>query len=311
MQEEFKAVLERQTVLSKFLDRVNYRPLRHIYTSLNDLLPIIDKFLGSSEDSLSSYRTKLLNSFSLLARAFYQSSIVAQFRSSSAAEEFKEEVNRAYMKGIIEREKLIKQIESIITKLNSFIQLKEQLNTQWQETYYLCSSESNSETNIRKNFTAVLENFDKYADKYPSILEEGNFDIQRKIIEQVTDLSVQAVESCEKAQMTLHELLEMSINPLNSIVEDEIETADKILSQIHASTNDETNTMSDEEIGKLCDLLSWGLDDVNSFDELSKIGKELRNEFTNLIADFLVYLVDIDLGIQELESHILESVQKK
>lgn len=310
MQEGFDAVLERQTILSKFLDRINYRPLRHIYTSLNELLPIIDRFLGSGEDTLSTYRNKLLNSFSLLARTYYQSSIVSQVRSSSAAEDFKDEVNRAYMKGIIERDRLIKQIETLMTKLREFIELKEQLNTQWQEIYYLCSSESDSDSNIRKNFSVVLDNFEKYINKYPSMLEDSSLDTQRKIVKHVTDLSVQAVESCEKAQMTLRELLDMSINPLNSVIEDELNTAEKILSQIQTSAkNEDDGAMSDDEIGKLCDLLSWGLDDLTSFDELIKIGKELRNEFTNLIADFLVYLVDIDLNIQELEMKVLEAVK--
>ena len=63
----------------------------------------------------------------------------------------------------------------------------------------------------------------------------------------------------------------------------------------------------DSTLSRICDVLSWGLDDLTSVDELIKTGKELRNEFASFLSDFLVYLVDIDLEIQELESYILES----
>ena len=107
--------------------------------------------------------------------------------------------------------------------------------------------------------------------------------------------------------MTLHELLDICILPLTSIYEDESSSSDKILAQIKMLETKGEDVLTEDEIGKLCDVLSWGLDDISSFDELINIGKELRNEYAALLSDFLVYLVDIDLGIQELESYILES----
>ena len=86
-------------------------------------------------------------------------------------------------------------------------------------------------------------------------------------------------------------------------------SAEKILAQIQLGDREGKDGLSEDEIGKLCDVLSWGLDDINNYDELTKLGKELRNEFASLLSDFLVYLVDIDLGIQELESFILESAE--
>ncbi|MCK5409969.1 MAG: hypothetical protein KAJ30_06860, partial [Candidatus Heimdallarchaeota archaeon] len=113
----------------------------------------------------------------------------------------------------------------------------------------------------------------------------------------------------DKAQMTLHELLDICINPLVMIFEDEISSAEKIIAQIQIGDNKSKDKLSEDEIGKLCDVLSWGLDDINNYDELTILGKELRNEFASLLSDYLVYLVDIDLGIQELESFQLERTE--
>ena len=312
MQEDIEAVLERQTVLGKFLDRLNYRTLRYIYTLMNSLLSAIDRFLSTNEDSLYNLRTSLLSSMSLLARTFYQSSLVEYLRSGSrAAEEFKEEVERAFLKGMSERELIVQKIENLISRANDLFRLKEEVNTQWQDVYYRTSSESTTENNIRNNLALVLEKQDEYNQLHKSGLSDlENIQIQKDLISQTTDLSFQAIDLADKAQMTLHEMLEICINPLVSIFEDEISSAEKILSQLQLKGQKKNDELSEDEIGKLCDVLSWGLDDINNFDELTKLGKELRNEFASLLSDFLVYLVDIDLGIQELESFILESTEK-
>ncbi|MHA1953245.1 MAG: hypothetical protein ACW96U_04805 [Candidatus Heimdallarchaeaceae archaeon] len=312
MQEDIEAVLERQTVLGKFLDRLNYRTLRYIYTLMNSLLSSIDRFLSSNEDSLYNLRTSLLSSMSLLARTYYQSSLVDYLKSGSrAAEEFKEEVERAFLKGMNERELIVQKIDSLITRSNDLFRLKEETNNQWQDVYYRTSSESSTEKNIRSNLALVLEKQDEYNQLHKSGLSDlENIQIQKDLISQTTDLSFQAIDLADKAQMTLHEMLVICINPLVSIFEDEISSAEKILSQIQLKGQKKSDDLSDDEIGKLCDVLSWGLDDINNYDELTKVGKELRNEFASILSDFLVYLVDIDLGIQELESFILESSEK-
>ncbi|MCG3227716.1 MAG: hypothetical protein H7645_12420 [Candidatus Heimdallarchaeota archaeon] len=312
MQEDIEAVLERQTVLGKFLDRLNYRTLRYIYTLMSSLLSSIDRFLSSNEDSLYNLRTSLLSSMSLLARTFYQSSLVDYLKSGSrAAEEFKEEVERAFLKGMSERELIVQKIDSLVTRSNDLFRLKEETNNQWQDVYYRTSTESTTENNIRNNLALVLEKQDEYNQLHKSGLSDlENIQIQKDLISQTTDLSFQAIDLADKAQMTLHEMLVICINPLVSIFEDEISSADKILSQIQLKGQKKSDDLSDDEIGKLCDVLSWGLDDINNYDELTKLGKEFRNEFATILSDFLVYLVDIDLGIQELESFILESSEK-
>jgi len=311
MQEDIEAVLERQTVLGKFLDRLNYRTLRLIYTLMNNLLSSIDRFLSSNEDSLYNLRTSLLSSMSMLARTFYQSSLVDYLRTGgTATSEFKEEVERAYMKGINEREFVIQKIEGITMRANKMIRLKEEINNRWQDIYFRTSPESSTEQNIRDNLSMVFEKQDEYNKMHkPSVKELGNYQTQKELISQTTDLSFQAIDLADKAQMTLHELLDLCINPLVTIFEDENSSAEKILAQIQLGDRDKKNGLSEDEIGKLCDVLSWGLDDINNYDELTKLGKELRNEFATLLSDFLVYLVDIDLGIQELESFILESAE--
>ncbi|MHA2358428.1 MAG: hypothetical protein ACXABK_06650 [Candidatus Heimdallarchaeaceae archaeon] len=311
MQEDIEAVLERQTVLGKFLDRFNYRTLRYIYTLMNSLLSSIDRFLSSNEDSLYNLRTSLLSSMSLLARTFYQSSLVEYLRSGGkGAEEFKEEVERAYLKGISERELIVQKIDSIISQSYDLLKLKEEINNQWQDIYYRTSPESTTEINLRPNLNLVLEKQDEYTNLHkPSISSLDNLKIQKDLISQITDLSFQAIDLADKAQMTLHEMLDICIIPLVSIFEDEISSAEKILAQISVTDKSKKGRLSDDEIGKLCDVLSWGLDDINNYDELTRLGKELRNEFASLLSDFLVYLVDIDLGIQELESYILETAE--
>ncbi len=312
MQEDIEAVLERQTVLGKFLDRLNYRTLRHIYTLMNNLLSFIDRFLSSNEDSLYNLRTSLLSSMSLLARTFYQSSLVEYLRSGrSTTSEFKDEVERAYMKGINEREFIIQKIDSINLRSNELFRLKEEINSKWQNIYFRTSPESSTEQNIRENLSMVLEKQDEYNKMYkPDITELEDYQTQMELIRQITDLSFQAIDLADKAQMTLHELLDLCLNPLVSIFEDENVSAEKILSQIQIGDRGGQDGLSEDEIGKLCDVLSWGLDDINNYDELTKLGRELRNEFASLLSDFLVYLVDIDLGIQELESFILESADR-
>jgi len=311
MQEDIEAVLERQTVLGKFLDRFNYRTLRYIYTLMNSLLSSIDRFLSSNEDSLYNLRTSLLSSMSLLARTFYQSSLVEYLRSGGkGAEEFKEEVERAYLKGVSERELIVQKIDSIINHSYELLKLKEEINSQWQDIYYRTSPESTTEINLRPNLNLVLEKQDEYTNLHkPSISSLENLKIQKDLISQISDLSFQAIDLADKAQMTLHEMLDICIFPLVSIFEDEISSAEKILAQISFTDKSKKGRLSDDEIGKLCDVLSWGLDDINNYDELTRLGKELRNEFASLLSDFLVYLVDIDLGIQELESYILEAAE--
>jgi hypothetical protein len=149
---------------------------------------------------------------------------------------------------------------------------------------------------------------DEYLSLHKGIVtDKDNQKTQKDLIRQTTDLSFQAIDLADKAQMTLHELLDICIIPLTSIYEDESSSSDKILVQIKALEHKSEDVLSEDEIGKLCDVLSWGLDDISSFDELINLGKELRNEYAAILSDFLVYLVDIDLGIQELESFILES----
>jgi hypothetical protein len=249
---------------------------------------------------------------SLLARTYYQSSLVDYLKSGSrAAEEFKEEVERAFLKGMNERELIVQKIDSLITRSNDLFRLKEETNNQWQDVYYRTCSEPSTAKNIRSNLALVLEKQDEYNQLHKSGLSDlENIQIQKDLISQTTDLSFQAIDLADKAQMTLHEMLVICINPLVSIFEDEISSAEKILSQIQLKGQKKSDDLSDDEIGKLCDVLSWGLDDINNYDELTKVGKELRNEFASILSDFLVYLVDIDLGIQELESFILESSEK-
>ena len=309
MQEDMEVVLERQTVLGKFLDRLNYRPLRYVYTLMNGLLSIIDSFLSSDEDCMSSLRASLLSYISFLARTFYQSSLVDNLRSGGkTSQQFKNQVERAYMKGLSEREQIIQKIEITISKAETLFRLKEDLNSKWQEIYYRTSAESSAEQNIRNNISLVIEKQDEYSSFHsPNLADQDSFKTQKESIRQISDLSFQAVDFGDKAQMTIHELLDLSINPLASIAEDEVSSAEKILLQIESDSKKKSKKLSEDEIGKLCDVLSWGLDDITNFDELIKLGKELRNEFASILSDFLVNLVDIDLGIQELESYILES----
>jgi hypothetical protein len=308
MQEDAEAVLERQTVIGKFLDRLNYRTLRQIYTIMNNLLSSIDRFLSSNEDSLHNMRTALLSSMSLLARTFYQTSIVDYLRTGGKIErEFKEEIERAYLKGMNERELIIQKTINTMTRANELFRIKEEVNNSWQDLYYRTSPEIKTEQNIRQNLSLVLSKQDEYNKIYKTNLSElEEYQNQKDLISQATDLSYEAIDLADKAQMTLHELLDICINPLVMIFEDEISSAEKIIAQIQIGDNKSKDKLSEDEIGKLCDVLSWGLDDINNYDELTILGKELRNEFASLLSDFLVYLVDIDLGIQELESFQLE-----
>ena len=311
MQEDAEAVLERQTVIGKFLDRLNYRTLRQIYTIMNNLLSSIDRFLSSNEDSLHNMRTALLSSMSLLARTFYQTSIVDYLRTGGKIErEFKEEIERAYLKGMNERELIIQKTINTMTRANELFRIKEEVNNSWQDLYYRTSPEIKTEQNIRQNLSLVLSKQDEYNKIYKTNLSKlEEYQNQKDLISQATDLSYEAIDLADKAQMTLHELLDICINPLVMIFEDEISSAEKIIAQIQIGDNKSKDKLSEDEIGKLCDVLSWGLDDINNYDELTILGKELRNEFASLLSDFLVYLVDIDLGIQELESFQLERAQ--
>jgi hypothetical protein len=308
MQEDAEAVLERQTVIGKFLDRLNYRTLRQIYTIMNNLLSSIDRFLSSNEDSLHNMRTALLSSMSLLARTFYQTSIVDYLRTGGKIErEFKEEIERAYLKGMNERELIIQKTINTMTRANELFRIKEEVNNSWQDLYYRTSPEIKTEQNIRQNLSLVLSKQDEYNKIYKTNLSElEEYQNQKDLISQATDLSYEAIDLADKTQMTLHELLDICINPLVMIFEDEISSAEKIIAQIQIGDNKSKDKLSEDEIGKLCDVLSWGLDDINNYDELTILGKELRNEFASLLSDFLVYLVDIDLGIQELESFQLK-----
>ena len=311
MQEDVEAVLERQTVLGKFLDRLNYRTLRQIYTIMNNLLSSIDRFLSSNEDSLHNMRTTLLSSMSLLARTFYQTSIVDYLRSGGKTErEFKEEIERAYLKGMNERELIVQKTINTITRASELFKVKEEVNNQWQDLYYRTSPEIKEEQNIRQDLSLVLSKQGEYNKIYKTNISElEEYQNQKDLISQVTNLSYDAIDLADKAQMTLHELLDICINPLVMIFEDEISSAEKIIAQIQIGDNKSKDKLSEDEIGKLCDVLSWGLDDINNYDELTILGKELRNEFASLLSDYLVYLVDIDLGIQELESFQLERTE--
>ncbi|MHA1401065.1 MAG: hypothetical protein ACTSQE_12020 [Candidatus Heimdallarchaeaceae archaeon] len=310
MQDYTDAVLERQTLIGKFLDKLNYRPIRSLYKKMGNLLESIDVFLSSDEGSLSSLRSSLLAQMSSLARTFYQSSLVSYLRSGGdISKQFGEEVERAHIKGVTEREVIIRKIQYIIDKAKDLSLLKEELNNKWQEIYYLLSTESDTQNSFRQKLALVNEKNKEYIQKYFSNQEDKEeVEIQKQQIGQITDLSFHAAELGDKAQMTLHELLDLSLNPLVSVFEDEINSAEKILAQIEIRKEEEEN-IAEEQLGRLCDVLSWGLDDITSVEELIKIGKELRNELASILSEFLVFLVDIDLEIQELETFILENIQ--
>lgn len=313
MQENDEAVLERQTLIGKFLDRLNYRPLRSLYTKMNNLLQIIDRFLSVEEGNLSSLRSSLLSHLSLLSRTFYQTTIVGHLRDgeSDSVNDFKHEVERAFVKGVQERQIIVERIEQIINRSDDFTKLKEQLNNKWQELYYKISPETSSEKNIRQDLELVLEKNEEYIMKFqPQNLDDEFINTQSKLMKKTTELSFSAADLGDKIQMILHELLELSINPIVSVFEDEVISAAKIISQLSYDRKSEDKVLADDEMAKLCDVLSWGLDDLTSFDDLINIGKQLRNEYASLLSDFLVYLVDIDLGIQEIESMSLEKLQQ-
>ncbi|MHA1352179.1 MAG: hypothetical protein ACTSPP_05250 [Candidatus Heimdallarchaeaceae archaeon] len=303
-------VLERQTLLGKFLDNLNYRPIRKLYKKMGSLFEHIDIFLSSDEGSLFSLRSTLLSLMASLARTYYQSSLIENLRGNeSVSREFNEEVSRARTKGLIEKEAIIEKIINVLEKAKDLFLTKEKLNSKWQEIYFLLSSESEESSSFRQQISLVNEKNREYIQKF---FAEPNeiVQLQKEQVEEITDLSFQAAELGDKAQMILRELLDMSINPLTTVFEDEINTAEKILSQI--STNSkakEEERIPDEQLGRLCDVLSWGLDDIASVEELIKLGKELRNELASIMSEFLVFLVDIDLEIQELENIILSSAE--
>ncbi|UJG40293.1 MAG: hypothetical protein K9W45_10685 [Candidatus Heimdallarchaeum aukensis] len=303
-------VLERQTLLGKFLDNLNYRPIRKLYKKMGSLFEHIDIFLSSDEGSLFSLRSSLLSLMASLARTYYQSSLIENLRGNeSVSREFNEEVSRARTKGLIEKEAIIEKIINVLEKAKDLFLTKEKLNSKWQEIYFLLSSESEESSSFRQQISLVNEKNREYIQKF---FAEPNeiVQLQKEQVEEITDLSFQAAELGDKAQMILRELLDMSINPLTTVFEDEINTAEKILSQI--STNSkakEEEKIPDEQLGRLCDVLSWGLDDISSVEELIKLGKELRNELASIMSEFLVFLVDIDLEIQELENIILSSAE--
>ncbi len=310
MQEYTDAVLERQTLIGKFLDKLNYRPIRSIYKKMGNLVDTIDIFLSSDEGGLSSLRTSLLSQMTSLARTFYQSSLVSYLRNDSTVSKyFEEEVKRAHVKGKIERSIIIQHISNILSKGKDLTVLKEELNSRWQEIYYLLSPEvKTNEHSFQRQLSLVHEKNKEYIERYFEGETNNNkmIALQRQQIERITDLSFHAAELGDKAQMTLHELLELSINPLVNVFEDEMNSAEKILSEIELLNNENQKSETNEEqIGRLCDILSWGLDDAISVDELIRTGKELRNELASILSEFLVYLVDIDLEIQELESYEL------
>jgi len=303
-------VLERQTLLGKFLDNLNYRPIRKLYKKMGSLFEYIDIFLSSDEGSLFSLRSSLLSLMASLARTYYQSSLIENLRGNeSVSREFNEEVSRARTKGLLEKEAIIEKIINVLEKAKNLFLTREKLNSKWQEIYFLLSSESEESSSFRQQISLVNEKNREYIQKFFTEQDEI-VQLQKEQVEEITDLSFQAAELGDKAQMILRELLDMSINPLTTVFEDETNTAEKILSQI--STNSkakEEEKIPDEQLGRLCDVLSWGLDDISSVEELIKLGKELRNELASIMSEFLVFLVDIDLEIQELENIILSSVE--
>lgn len=303
-------VLERQTLLGKFLDNLNYRPIRKLYKKMGSLFEYIDIFLSSDEGSLFSLRSSLLSLMASLARTYYQSSLIDNLRvNESVSREFDEEVSRARTKGLIEKEAIVEKIINVLEKAKDLFLIKEKLNNKWQEIYYLLSSETEESASFRQQISLVNEKNREYIQKFFTEPDEI-VQLQKEQVEEITDLSFQAAELGDKAQMILRELLDMSINPLSTVFEDEINTAEKILSQINTNNKaKDEERIPDEQLGRLCDVLSWGLDDVSSVEELIKLGKELRNELASIMSEFLVFLVDIDLEIQELENIILSSAE--
>ena len=303
-------VLERQTLLGKFLDNLNYRPIRKLYKKMSSLFEYIDIFLSSDEGSLFSLRSSLLSLMASLARTYYQSSLIDNLRvNESVSREFNEEVSRARTKGLIEKEVIVEKIINVLEKAKDLFLIKEKLNSKWQEIYYLLSSETEESTSFRQQISLVNEKNREYIQKFFTEPDEI-VQLQKEQVEEITDLSFQAAELGDKAQMILRELLDMSINPLTTVFEDEINTAEKILSQINTNNKaKDEERIPDEQLGRLCDVLSWGLDDISSVEELIKLGKELRNELASIMSEFLVFLVDIDLEIQELENIILSSAE--
>ena len=250
--------------LKDLLFHEQFPSLKSTVSFMESALELIESLLGEEEECLSEKRIRLLSQVGDLARTFYHSSITTYLRMGSVASSvFAEEFNRAYWKGVSLKGIILEDLRTMIDELKPFVESAEKLRLY----------RGMLELTFNPNITTSVRQLALNAQVKDTKEKEGK-------IGQVFDLVQDFIKIIDELIILLRALEGTSIDPLIECISAEHKGIEKILDVIQRLSDTKVRKLKETEIAQTCDVISWGLDDKMSVDDLLASGREYMAEIS-------------------------------
>ena len=267
--------IESLNSLKDLLFHEQFPSLKSAASLIDSTLDLLISLLGEGENSLPEKRNKYLNRLSDLARTFYHSSITTYIRmSSEAGNIFEEELNRAYWKGATIKEIIIEDIKTMLEEYKPFFETIEQLRLYRGMLEFAFTSDLNASV---KEITLGV---------HTKVKEEKmeKFDL-------IFDMIQDFISVIEKLISLMRTVEETCIDPFFECVSAEYKGGEKIFDVIHNPSDPKVRKIKETELAQTCDIISWGLDDKISVEDLLNIGREYMTEISTC-NDQLIFILE-------------------
>ena len=284
-EEQLGSMIQFETMMEQDIESLNslkdllfheqFPSLKSAASLIDSTIDLLISLFGEGEKSLPEKRNNYLNRLSDLARTFYHSSITSYIRmSSEAGNIFKEELNRAYWKGATIKEIIIEDIKTMLEEFKPFFEITEQFRLYRGMLEFAFTSDLNSsvkEIILGVHTKVKAEKMEKFDIIYEMIQDFIS------VIEKLINLMRNVEETC--------------IDPFFECVSVEYKGGEKIFDVIHNISNPKVRKIRETELAQTCDIISWGLDDKISVDDLLDIGREYMTEIATY-NDQLIFILE-------------------
>ncbi|MHA2172254.1 MAG: hypothetical protein ACXAB7_20465 [Candidatus Kariarchaeaceae archaeon] len=229
--------------------------LSHIERVDLDLLELFGDF--SENDGFFAYRTAMLQQFGFLANLFHQASAINFLQNSEDATKiFETEI-------ILSKERVTNFRSTAIT------QIRENLA-------FLTDQQEKITTN--ENLIIVILNQLKSEKQLTSTGSNQNLNLQFE--------AIHSPKLLQSLVFTLEEIRSKILIPAKHILTAEINAAHKILDSVELENL--KDQVSLDELGRMCELLSWGFETTNEWQSIklvrSEVSQNLQRELGTLRA---------------------------
>ncbi|MHA1911798.1 MAG: hypothetical protein ACTSYA_08900 [Candidatus Kariarchaeaceae archaeon] len=267
-------------------------PARFYLASLIDLASSpLSRLLGNDEGALPSLRRELLEDMGAISYHIFHVITVSQLRSSSTyIEEFKEEVERGYWKAVANKQEAISQLKDTRLKVQNTLL-----------TY----------TNLLKNLVKINQEYIEITQALqPLPLSDSDF--EDAIIQDVNEIVNEVIIRFDQIISLLSVIKIDYLKPFTDLVKTELEGTTKVLERIDldkkSAYSAEMERTETEEVGRVCEIISGGLNDTIDLDSLFELARQDAQTFIEHTLEIRMRLNDLNKVIDDLDySYIVKS----